>query len=85
MEVNVNMQPLREISGQMQKMTNRLALAMLLSAVIIALALVLVIYHPATWQALGEDHLWLCLHLFAGLRRLADVEHHPLWPDLKKS
>jgi ubiquinone biosynthesis protein len=54
MEVNVNLQVLREISGQMQKMTNRLALAMLLSAVIIALALVLVIYHPAAWQAMGE-------------------------------
>jgi ubiquinone biosynthesis protein len=54
MEVNVNMTVLREISGEMQKMTNRLALAMVLSAVIIALALVLVIYHPAAWQSLGE-------------------------------
>ncbi len=54
MEVNVNMQVMREITAQMQKMTNRLALAMILSATIIALALVMVIYHPATWQALGE-------------------------------
>ena len=54
MEVKINMQPLQQIMGQMQKMTNRLALSMLLSAVIIALALVLVIYHPATWQAFGE-------------------------------
>ena len=54
MEVNVNLQVLREITAQMQKMTNRLALAMVLSAVIIALALVMVIYHPATWQTLGE-------------------------------
>lgn len=54
LEVNVNMQVLREITAQMQKMTNRLALAMLLSAVIIALALVLVVYHPAEWQAVGE-------------------------------
>lgn len=54
MEVNINMQPLQAFMGQMQKMTNRLALAMILSAVIIALALVLVIYHPATWQAVGE-------------------------------
>jgi ubiquinone biosynthesis protein len=54
MEVNVNMDVLREITSQMQKMTNRLALAMILSAVIIALALVLVIYHPAAWQSLGE-------------------------------
>ena len=54
MEVNVNMNVLREVSDQMQKMTNRLALAMVLSAVIIALALVLVIYHPAAWQSMGE-------------------------------
>lgn len=54
MEVNVNLQVLREITAQMQKMTNRLALAMILSAVIVALALVLVIYHPAAWQSLGE-------------------------------
>jgi ubiquinone biosynthesis protein len=54
MEVGINMQPLREAMGQMQKMTNRLALSMVLSAVIIALALILVIYHPATWQAVGE-------------------------------
>ena len=55
MEVNVNMQVMREITAQMQQMTNRLALAMVLSAVIIALALVMVIYHPATWQSLGES------------------------------
>ncbi|HEX9017665.1 MAG TPA: AarF/ABC1/UbiB kinase family protein [Anaerolineaceae bacterium] len=54
MEVNISMQPLREVMSQMQKMTNRLALSMLLSAVIIALALVLVVYHPATWQSVGE-------------------------------
>lgn len=54
MEVNINMQPLREVMGQMQKMTNRLALSMLLTGVIVALALILVVYHPATWQAFGE-------------------------------
>jgi ubiquinone biosynthesis protein len=54
MEVNINMQPLREFMGQMQKMTNRLSLSMLLSAVIVALALVLVVYQPDTWRAFGE-------------------------------
>ncbi len=54
MEVNINMQPIRFFMAQMQKMTNRLALAMLLSAVIVALALVLVVYHPATWESLGN-------------------------------
>jgi len=54
MEVNINMQPIRIFMGQMQKMTNRLALAMLLAAVIVALSLVLVVYHPATWQSVGN-------------------------------
>jgi ubiquinone biosynthesis protein len=54
MEVNINMEPLREMMGTMQKMTNRIALAMVLSAVIVALALILVIYHPSTWQSIGE-------------------------------
>lgn len=54
MEVNINMEPLRRFQSQMQKMTNRLALSMLLSAVIIALSLVLVVFHPATWQAFGN-------------------------------
>jgi ubiquinone biosynthesis protein len=54
MEININMQPIRAFMAQMQKMTNRLALAMILSAVIIALALILVIYHPATWQSVGN-------------------------------
>jgi ubiquinone biosynthesis protein len=53
-EVNINMQPLREFLGQMQKMTNRLSLSMLLSAVIIALALALIIYRPTTWLAFGD-------------------------------
>jgi ubiquinone biosynthesis protein len=53
-EVNINMQMLRGVISQFQKMTNRLALSMLLAAVIIALALVLVVYHPATWQSIGE-------------------------------
>jgi ubiquinone biosynthesis protein len=53
-EVNINMQVLREVVAYFQKMTNRLALSMLLAAVIIALALVMVIYQPATWQTLGE-------------------------------
>lgn len=53
-EVNLNMQMLNSLFSQFQKMTNRLALSMLLAAVIIALALVLVVFHPETWQAFGE-------------------------------
>lgn len=54
LELNINYDGLRDIISQMQKMTNRLALAMLLAATIIALGLVMVIYHPATWQQLGN-------------------------------
>lgn len=53
-EVNINMQMLQSLLGQFQRMTNRLTLSMLLSAVIVALALVLVVYHPATWQSFGD-------------------------------
>ncbi len=53
-EVNLNMQLINSLVSQFQKMTNRLALSMLLGAVIIALALALVVFHPATWQAFGE-------------------------------
>lgn len=54
LEVGINATPIREMMAQMQKMTNRLALSMLLSAVIVALALILVIYHPDAWRAIGE-------------------------------
>lgn len=54
LEFNINYDGLREFTGQMQKMTNRLALAMLLSAVIVALGLTMVVYHPVEWQRLGE-------------------------------
>jgi len=53
-EVNINMQMMRSLVSQFQKMTNRLSLAMLLAAIIIALALVMVVYQPETWQAFGE-------------------------------
>lgn len=53
-EVNINMKVIQGLISQFQKMTNRLALSMLLAAVIIALSLALVVFHPATWQAFGE-------------------------------
>ena len=48
------MTPLNEMMKQLQKMTNRMSLAMILSAVIVALALVLVVYKPDTWRDFGE-------------------------------
>lgn len=54
LELNVGMEGLREFTSQMQKMTNRLALSVLLAATIIALGMVMVVYHPVTWQRIGE-------------------------------
>jgi ubiquinone biosynthesis protein len=53
-EVNINTQAMKEIVSYFQKMTNRLALSMLLAAVITSLALVMVIYQPEMWRWLGE-------------------------------
>ena len=53
-EVGINMQPVHEIMSQLQKMANRIVLGVILSATIVALALVLAIYHPVTWQAIGN-------------------------------
>ena len=54
LEMNINSDFVREFASQMQKMTNRLAMAVLLAAVIVALGIVMVIYHPTTWQRFGE-------------------------------
>jgi ubiquinone biosynthesis protein len=54
LELNINYDFLREFTAQMQKMTNRLALSVLLAATIVALGMVMVVYHPTTWQKLGE-------------------------------
>jgi ubiquinone biosynthesis protein len=54
LEFNINYEGLREFANQMEKMTNRLAMAIILAAVIVALGIVMVIYHPTTWQAFGE-------------------------------
>ncbi len=54
LEFNINYEGLRQFASQMEKMTNRLAMAIILAAVIVALGIVMVIYHPVTWQAFGE-------------------------------
>ncbi len=54
LEVNLNMEIIHKFSRQMQQMTNRLSLSMLLSATIIALGLVMVVYKPEAWQTLGD-------------------------------
>lgn len=56
LEFNVNHEGLREFTGQLQRMTNRLALSILLAATIIALGLGMVVYHPPGWEQYGR---WL--------------------------
>lgn len=53
LEFNVNHEGLREFTRQLQRMTNRLALTMLLAATIIALGLVMLVYHPPSWERYG--------------------------------
>lgn len=54
LEFGVNMDGLKDFGNQMQKMTNRLAMSILLAAVIVALGIVMVVYHPQQWQTFGE-------------------------------
>jgi ubiquinone biosynthesis protein len=54
LQVGLNPRFVGEMMSQLQKMTNRMTLGMILSAVIIALALVMVIYRSETWQVLGN-------------------------------
>ena len=54
LEFNINYDGLREFTRKMQGMTNRLAISAILAAVIIALGLTTVVYHPAEWQKFGE-------------------------------
>ncbi len=54
MEINLNHQELNDIVAKLQNMTNRITLGMILSAVIIALSLVLVVFQANIWRMLGE-------------------------------
>ena len=54
LEVNLSQRMLEDMISKMQSMTNRMTLGMILSAVIIALALVTVVYRSDTWQVIGN-------------------------------
>ena len=54
MEININIEWLRGFMNQMQRMTNRLALSVLLAGIIVALGLVMVVYRPTEWEMLGD-------------------------------
>lgn len=53
LEFNINHEGLPEFTRQFQQMTNRLALAILLAAMIVALGLVMLVYHPPGWEQYG--------------------------------
>lgn len=51
--VNVSHEGLPEFTRQLQRMANRLALSILLAATVVALGLVMVVYHPRAWDTYG--------------------------------
>jgi uncharacterized membrane protein len=53
LELNVNHEGLQEFSRRLQQMVNRLALAILLAATVVALGLMMMIYHPPGWEIYG--------------------------------
>lgn len=53
LEFNINHEGLPEFTRQFQQMTNRLALSILLAAMIVALGLVMLVYHPPGWEQYG--------------------------------
>lgn len=53
LEMNIRHEGLREFTRQLQLMVNRLAQTVLLSAIIVALGLLMIIYHPPSWERVG--------------------------------
>jgi len=53
-EMNINVDWLHDIMTKLQRMTNRLAVSIILAGIIVALGLVMVVYHPSSWQTLGD-------------------------------
>ncbi len=70
LELNINHEGLHLLIHSLQRMTNRLALAVLLAATIIALGLVMVVYHPPGWVQLTGYVFELALILSLGLSAL---------------
>ena len=54
MQVNMNMDWMRDIMAKLQRMTNRLAVSVILAGVIVALGLTFMVFHPTSWQAFGD-------------------------------
>ena len=52
-QFNINHEGLQDFAQQLQRMVNRLALSILLASIIMALGLLMIIYHPPGWDRLG--------------------------------
>ena len=53
LELNVNHEGLRDFAQRLQQMVNRLALTIMLAATVVALGLMMIIYHPPGWDIYG--------------------------------
>lgn len=53
LELNVNHEGLHDFALQLHRMVNRLALTILLAATVVALGLMMMIYHPPGWEIYG--------------------------------
>lgn len=53
LELNVNHEGLRGFADQLHRMINRLALTILLAATVLALGLMMIVYHPPGWEIYG--------------------------------
>ncbi len=53
LELNVNHEGLRDFARQFHRMVNQLALTILLAATVVALGLMMTIYHPPGWEIYG--------------------------------
>ena len=53
LELNVNHEGLQDFARRLQQMVNRLALTILLAATVVALGLMMIIYHPPGWEIYG--------------------------------
>jgi ubiquinone biosynthesis protein len=53
LELNVNHEGLQDFARQLHRMVNRLGLTILLAATVVALGLMMIIYHPPGWEIYG--------------------------------
>ncbi len=74
-EVSVTHEGLDELTRQLRRMANRLALAILLAATIVALGLLMLVYHPPEWERYGGwvFGLSFLLTLVLGLRMMISI------------